>query len=290
MASGIHISLIIATLQDEGDLRLCLESLCRQDKAPAFEVILVDQNEAGYLDGIVQDYSSRLRLIHRHVDFQGACRARNLGADLAHGEWLGFPDDDCRLLPNTLALVEQFSRDMPDVKVITGRTVNDEGKSNVLRWSEQDRFFNRKNMFGSLTEATLFVHRTVFMVSGGFDIRFGPGSQFPAAEGVDLMNRIFNHIQLGQAYYNPGIMMLHPTKIPPWNRWAVARFHSYAIGDGALIAKSPQPHILNWGFRTLAVAILYMCSFRGWQSLAYGARFIGLFRGFTSYLLCGRKR
>jgi hypothetical protein len=74
--------------------------------------------------------------------------------------------------------------------------------------------------------------------------------------------------------------MRHPTKIPPWNRWAVCRFYEYAIGDGALIAKNPQPHMLYWGARTIFSAIRQVLFFRGWRSVAFAGRLIGLIRGF----------
>src|SRR5690606_1239224 len=127
--------------------------------------------------------------------------------------------------------------------------------------------------------------RELFETAGGFDERFGPGARFPAAEGVDLVNRVFNHLGHLQACYEPDVTLQHPTKIPPWNRWAVRRFHDYAIGDGALIAKGPSRHMFNWGFRTLAAASLQVLSFRGWQSLAFAARIVGLLRGFVRYQL-----
>src|SRR5690606_35108594 len=91
--------------------------------------------------------------------------------------------------------------------------------------------------------------------AGGFDPRFGRGARYPAAEGIDLMNRIFAVLGDGKACYDPRVTMRHPSKIPPWNRWAAGRFHQYARGDGALIAKHPRPHMVYWGLRTLVAAI-----------------------------------
>ena len=72
-------------------------------------------------------------------------------------------------------------------------------------------------------------------------------------------------------------------------RWAVGRFHAYAIGDGALIAKSPRAHILNWGARTLVSAFLQMFSLDGWRGAAFAARILGLLRGFATYQLARLK-
>jgi glycosyltransferase involved in cell wall biosynthesis len=275
-------SLVIATLHDEGDLALCLQSLLEQQVAPWLEVIVVDQNGDDRLVSVLASFADRLTLVHKQVDFRGACRARNLGAHLATGEWLGFPDDDCELLPQTLREVTRIAQNR-QVHVITGRTVDQDGNTNVLRWKDKAEQFDRWTMFGCLTEATLFVRRDLFLKAGGFDERFGPGAQFPAAEGIDLMNRVFEQIGAGIAFYSPHVIMRHPTKIPPWNRWAVSRFHQYAIGDGALIAKTPRMHMLFWGARTLVAALLQVLTFNRWRSMAFAARVVGLAKGFVAF-------
>jgi hypothetical protein len=197
---------------------------------------------------------------------------------------LGFPDDDCELLPDTLHEVERLTAD-PSMRVVTGQTIDPAGAPNVMRWKQEPTEFTRWTMFGCLTEATLFVRRDAFLAAGGFDERLGPGAPFPAAEGIDLMNRLFSSLGDGKACYSPRVRMRHPTKIPPWNRWAVSRFHTYACGDGALIAKSPQPHMLYWGLRTIVAAMLQILACRGWRSVAFAARVAGLFRGFVGFHL-----
>jgi glycosyltransferase involved in cell wall biosynthesis len=285
--SACRYSLIIATLDDQGDLARNLDSLTRLRGAPPFEIILIDQNGDDRLAGLTAAYAGRLRITRRRVDFRGASRARNLGVQLACGEWVAFPDDDCELFPDTLAEVERLAAD-PAIRVITGRTVDADGQANLLRWQRQPMVFDRWQMFGCLTEATLFVRRDLFLAAGGFDENFGPGARFPAAEGIELMNRLFDLIGVGKAYYSPRVAMRHPTKIPPWNRWAARRFHQYSIGDGALIAKSPRPHILNWGARRLVAACLAILTLRGWRSLAYAASLAGLLRGLITYRFCAR--
>ncbi len=280
----IKYSLIVATLEDNGDLALCLESMVQLLAGPKFEVIVVDQNGDNRLAGVLRQYDRQLAIRHERVPFRGGSRARNHGARIAQGKWLGFPDDDCQLLPDILQQVELVAAD-DRVQVITGKTIDSAGASNVLRWRDEGMAFSRWTMFGCLTEATLFVQRDLFWTAGGFDERFGPGARFPAAEGIDLMNRLFAHMGQGRALYSPTVQMRHPTKIPPWNRWAARRFHAYARGDGALIAKSFQPHMVYWGIRTVVAALVQIGRLRGWQSLAYAARLAGLIAGFCSFLV-----
>ena len=106
-----HCSLVIATLRDDGDLEPCLASLVKQQDAPTFEVIVVDQNGDDRLVGVIARFAGRLDIRHEQVDFRSATRARNLGARLARGIWLGFPDDDCQLLADALGEVQRLSND-----------------------------------------------------------------------------------------------------------------------------------------------------------------------------------
>lgn len=272
----------MATLNDSGDLSCLLYSLSSLEPGPVFEVVIVDQNGDDRLVGLIAQFSDKIEIVHLRVPFHGANRARNLGARTARGNWLGFPDDDCQLLPDTLLEVDRVRAD-PRVYVVTGQTIDENGDPNVLAWKQEPREFTRWTMFGCLTEATLFVQKESFLAAGGFDERFGPGAFYPAAEGIDLMNRLFATADGGKALYSPRIKLRHPTKIPPWNRWAVSRFYAYARGDGALVAKNLQPHFLYWGLRNIVGAVLKTLSCRGWLSVAYGARLIGLIKGFFHF-------
>ena len=271
-------SLVIATLHDDGELGDCLASCTALHHGPDFEVVVVDQNGDDRLDDLVRRFSGKLSITHLKVAFRCASQARNLGVAHARGAWVGFPDDDCQLLPDTLLEVERLSAD-PLVCVISGQTVDAAGAPNLLRWKKTPSEFSRWSMFGRVTEATLFVRRDAFLQAGGFDERFGPGTTFPAAEGVDLLNRLFAGMGQDKAYYSPQVRMQHPTKVPPWNRWVVARFHAYARGAGALVAKHPAPHMLVWGVRIIVGAAVQALIFRGWRGAAFAARLRGFFEG-----------
>ena len=280
-----RFSFVIATLDDDGDLAHCLQSLAQllpvqgQD---GFEVIVVDQNPDDRLRGLLAHHAQWLRIRHLQVDFRGASRARNLGAREALGAWVAFPDDDCRLLPDLLQQVAHVTED-PGVRVVTGQTVDDAGQPNILRWGARRRVLTPWNMFACLTEATLFVERGLFLEVGGFDEAFGPGAPYPAAEGVDLMQRLLTRAPAGAAVYNPLIRMQHPSKIPPWNAWAVERFHSYAIGDGAVVAKNRSANLYWWALRTLGSALLQGLFCSGLRGRAFLRRIQGLLTGYLRY-------
>lgn len=281
------LSLVIATYQDEGDLVNCLQSLQRINTELLFEVIIVDQNA----DDTVQQHLVKfvdLAIRHVKVDFIGANRARNFGATLAKGAWLSFPDDDIVFTKTSLCSFLGFTN-LPDVSLISGMTVNALGEPNVLRWHNKSRLFNRWNMFSCVTEATIFIKKAVFTAVGGFDERFGPGARYPAAEGIDLINRMFAMNPELVAWYSPTIRLEHPSKVPPWNDWAVSRMGSYGFGDGAMIAKNLNPNILWWGAVTFAAVCLSLFSKNGYKRRAFAARINGMVRGFLDYMRYGKR-
>lgn len=280
-------SLVVATLQDNGELEEFLASTVNLEGNLIFEVIVVDQNKDNRIAKIVKRFEDKLDIRHIRVNFIGASRARNVGARAAKGDWIGFPDDDCLFFPDTLLQVANLASD-ETLQVITGKTVDETGTANLLRWKVKKTLFDRWNMFSCLTEATLFIRRDAFLYIKGFDESFGPGASFPAAEGMELMNRLFSAPGNIRACYSPDIKMQHPTKIPPWNKWAARRFYEYAKADGALIAKSLKPNIIYFGGRSAASALLQVLTIRGWRSAAFAARLAGLLCGFTFGIIAFR--
>lgn len=285
-AATPYISLVVATLGTTDVLERLLASLTALENAPPFEVIIVDQNGDDRLDPVTGRFASRLALTHEKVAFKGASRARNHGAALARGAWLGFPDDDCELQRGALERMRE-AVDATGLQVVTGRTIDASGEASVLRWGHAAERFDRWTMFRCVTECTLFVERALFTAVGGFDPNFGPGGDYPAAEGIDLVNRLLGTAHHG--YFSPAIEFVHASKIPPWNDWAVERFGHYAIGDGALIAKSPSLPLLYWGGRTILAALVNLTAADRHRRAAYMARLRGLATGFARYRSARRR-
>ena len=285
---SVEYSLIIATLGRHAGLTQCLTSLADAGSGPSFEVIVVDQNEADSLCPLVAEFSASLAITHARVPFRGVSRARNHGAGLARGRILGFPDDDCRFLPDTLGRVDLAFADRT-VAVVSGQTVGDDGIPNFLRY-QQVKALTCWTIFGRLLESALYVDRSLFLRTGGFDERFGQGAAYPASEGYDLVSRLLAAMGERTAVYDPSVRIYHPAKIPPWDRGTVARFYSYAVGDGAFYAKHLGIRTICWFWRDLAVtAGRVLLSTQWWRSVAHGARVLGVMRGFVAYGLAQRR-
>src|SRR5262249_2604201 len=98
---AVTVSLVTCTLGDRKErLARLLQSLAPQGFR-AFELIVVDQNPPGYIDEILQTCGAGLRIKHVR-SAPGLSAARNVGLAQANGQIVGFPDDDCWYLPDTL--------------------------------------------------------------------------------------------------------------------------------------------------------------------------------------------
>lgn len=90
------ISVIIAVYNSERYLDKCIESI-RNQKYQNLEIILVNDGSDDRSGTICDDYAAkdkRIRVVHK--PHGGMASARNLGIDIASGEYIGFVDsDDC---------------------------------------------------------------------------------------------------------------------------------------------------------------------------------------------------
>ncbi len=96
-------SIIIPTYNRPAELTACLRGLFRLDyPADLFEVIVVDDGGAAFLDEIAAPFRTRLNLTLLRQKNAGATTARNTGAAAAKGNYLVFTDDDCEFAPDWL--------------------------------------------------------------------------------------------------------------------------------------------------------------------------------------------
>ena len=109
-------SVVIPTLNEGSMLAMTTNSILTQTDYPDYEVVVVDD---GSTDGSTHFYrrypNARIRVVQ--TSGQGVARARNLGAQHAHGEFVVFLDGHCRVAPNWLsAFADALSA--PDVALV----------------------------------------------------------------------------------------------------------------------------------------------------------------------------
>lgn len=88
------VSVIIPVFNGEKHLRECLDSVSRQSYRH-LEIIVVDDGSTDGTARILRDRGQRdPRIISVHCRNAGVSSARNVGLDVAHGEWIMFVDAD----------------------------------------------------------------------------------------------------------------------------------------------------------------------------------------------------
>jgi glycosyltransferase involved in cell wall biosynthesis len=88
------ISVIVPVYNVEKYLRKCIDSILSQTYTN-LEIILVDDGSVDNSDKICDEYKEKdSRIVVIHKENGGASSARNVGLDMAHGEYIGFIDSD----------------------------------------------------------------------------------------------------------------------------------------------------------------------------------------------------
>lgn len=282
-------SLVVATFGREAELACCLGSLC-EVRGVRFEVIVVDQNSDDRVERVIASRSWPFPTKYLKVDYANASRARNDGARMAKGEWLGFPDDDCQYRPDTLQRLQNAVRDatvtmvscaIADASGIWISLLEDEGARCIGLWS---LCHPRRN----IAESGLFVRHDVFSAIGGFSEQMGPGTSFPGGEGLDLALRAIRKYGGRCLLGSRQIVIEHPRPTPLFWKEAVStsqidRCYVWSIGDAALLWRHFIPAMWvrysNYLIRSCLAAILPPSARRR----LHRARLSGFFEGCRLY-------
>jgi glycosyltransferase involved in cell wall biosynthesis len=225
-------SLVLATLGRDRELIDLFNSL-RSQSYKDFELIIIDQNQDGKIDPIVEMFRDDIRIDHIKVDFIGNARARDYGIGFAKGDILAFPDDDCVYESDVLEkVVAEFEKQKDLAILVAGSYDFDKMSFSVGVNHSKPRYLSRYYMMG--VEFTHFFH-TGRLASGEFylDRDFGIGSKYPGGEGFELLYRLLR--AKCKAFYTPYIKIYHANK----DRYEIGRKRMlmYSAGVGAYIRK-----------------------------------------------------
>ena len=158
---NVELSIIIPTLNRTIELRALLQSIEKYVLNIEYEVIIIDQNSSGFLNDVVKEFNKKINLKHHIVSFKGLSKAKNFGANVASGELLAFPDDDCTIFADTYSKALE-TLNSENVDIVFGRCVDAEGEDSVLRFKKTSYLLDKDNMLGG------FVSSLFGMATGGF--------------------------------------------------------------------------------------------------------------------------
>jgi glycosyltransferase involved in cell wall biosynthesis len=276
----MKFSLVITTKGRVSELERLFQGLTKQT-CQDFEVILSDQNDDDRLVPFVQKWALGGRLIHVKTS-NGGSRGRNAGIDLASGEFICFPDDDCVYPPLILDQVIAFFAAHPEYSYLNGRSIWDDGEDAVSKHSKIAGKITRYRIYSQCIEFAMFFRRASLGVLR-FDETMGPGAPSPwqADEGPDYLLRLESHGLRG--YYDPSFAIWHPRPIQHYDAKDINRTYRYACGTGYFYRKNNYP---GWFFgyqlfRALGGMILGIVTLRMGRARLYAARLRGCWRGWN---------
>ena len=224
------ISILIPTKGRIEGLQDLLGSLSRMDGRDSIphEIIVInnaaDQNTAETVTKLVQSLHSSSKVINGELlreSVAGKSRALNRGIALAHGNILGFLDDDVVVTPSWLRVTcDFFAQSAFDVKqgaihIPPALSANEEFLTLLTRY--RTIFYLMKadsdgQSIKSLNAANLAVRRELFQKTGYFDERLGPG-----ASGTSMDSEFGERVKKfgGRIGYEPKSMVYHQVD---WSR------------------------------------------------------------------------
>ena len=232
------LSVVVSTIGRPGPLMDLLGSLQSQEQPPTFELIVVDQSLDGQCLALLARSSWPFPVTGLSSGF-GATLGRNVGAAVARGEILTFPDDDAFYRPDTLATAVNLLDD--EVAAVSGIQVTRSGHPSMLRWLPTASDITLRNVQRTAIESGVFMHRSTFQELGGFNERMGPGSPgpFQAGEITDLLIRV---LRTGaRVRYDPEIVIVSDDPRDARVAGFQNKMLGYGRGMGHIYRRHPLP-------------------------------------------------
>ena len=190
--STLSVGLSIPTYGRKRELSRLLESLSNQSILPD-QIVIVDQNDPGFLDLVIHEWVDKLPIQHDVVPYKSASKARNHGAQKLTTEIVAFPDDDCIFTERTIELIQQTFFNNPSVDVIIGQKPIRQAK-NSTKATKIKPIITVLNLFNAKAETSnIFCRKGLIKkMPTLFDEWIGPGDQTDVIsnEETDLLIRM----------------------------------------------------------------------------------------------------
>lgn len=127
MGNPILVSVVVCTFNRADFLAKCLASLFKQENAPSFEIVVVDNNSTDATSKVVPEASAHTDIPIQYVFLEemGLSRARNAGIRAAHGSIVAFIDDDAVAMPDWVKEIEHGFQLFPRAVAVGGAVEGD---------------------------------------------------------------------------------------------------------------------------------------------------------------------
>jgi glycosyltransferase involved in cell wall biosynthesis len=249
------ISLIVATVGRVDELDRMLASMAKQTQKH-FELIVVDQNTDDRVKDVLKSWESSFQCIHVRSDL-GASKARNLGIHIAHGDIIGFPDDDCWYPTDLLQQVKGWFEQHPSYDFLCCSAQDENCEEVASRWPRHSGKINRTSVLRACACSAFFVRREAATKVGGFDETMGPGPEalVQSAEEADFALRLMRYSHFG--WFEKHIHINHPRKEA--GSGSSNRAFSYAVALGFLLRRHNYP-LYTWIYHVTRPIVGAICA------------------------------
>jgi len=207
----LPVSLLICSRNRPQLLGDTIRSVLAGTEIPA-EIVIVDQSDRP--DPTWSSFNPQQNFQFRYIWSEkiGVSRGRNLAISSAAHSILVITDDDMLVAPNWFGSIVRTLMEHGEQSVVTGQVLASE-EGNGVGYAPSTREDNRSVVYTGrvgrdiLLTGNMAIHRSAFDRVGGFDLRLGPGTLYPAAEDSDLGFRL---LEAGyQIIYEPRAMTYH---------------------------------------------------------------------------------
>ncbi|HIF9122706.1 TPA: glycosyltransferase family 2 protein [Photobacterium damselae] len=273
-------SLILATLNpDINLLKRFLDSLIIQTEK-CFELIIVDQTQPRIGHDFFDEYKDQIE-IKIITSPKGLSRARNIGVNIATGEYLLFPDDDCwydRLF------ISELNKKIGCLDILTFRAAN-HSDINIAKFDKKKGSCNKYNIWKRVSSISLCVKKSIYIKLGGFDEKLGLGSGTLTSAGEDIefpLRAMENNIHV---IYDPDLVSRHDVPIKRDSRLVIERAKTHMYSVGYLYRKyNYSPLFVSYSLLKNTMGIgLYIFKFNPVMIKYHYYTLLGKIKGFFSY-------
>ncbi|MEP0980176.1 glycosyltransferase [Leptolyngbya sp. FACHB-17] len=181
------LSIIVPVHNGASTLASCLGAIVAF-RDPAWELIVIDDASTDASGWIAQKLGAR---VIKAPSQQGPAAARNLGAQIAQGDYLCFIDADCEVNSTTFSQLVRLLLEEPEWDAVFGSYDDAPKATNFV--AQYKNLFHHYVHQTAKEEASTFwagcgaVQRSTFLRLGGFDVDRFPR---PSVEDIDLGYRL----------------------------------------------------------------------------------------------------
>jgi glucosyl-dolichyl phosphate glucuronosyltransferase len=213
------VSVVVCTHNRAADAQRCVAAAAAQVAALGWELLVIDSASSAEHTQRLAGLAGQHGVMLSRLEQPGLSVARNRGAELAHGEWIAYLDDDAIVQPGWAEQLGAVLRAQPPSVAMVGGRIEPSwpagatGAQVTPRWllmlscvesAETGRVADGHNICG----ANFAIRRSALAAAGGFPSALGRvGGRLISGEESFVIRRLQ---QVGlDAVYDPRFVVLH---------------------------------------------------------------------------------